>query len=219
MQRKASHFTFEIKEDNGGFVIEGYGSVFGNVDSYGDIVEKGAFRKSIAARQPKMLWQHKSDVPVGVWDVIREDDKGLYLKGRFADTQTGREARELAKMGAISGLSIGFMTVDSEFDKKKNIRYLKEVDLYEISLVTFPANEEAAITAVKNKPATVREFEHFLRDAGFSRNEAKTIALHGFKAQPTQCDADEARELRDSIATLTSKLRDTHAGRNQISSR
>src|SRR3954465_7749056 len=104
------HKTFllrdlEVKEDGDARTVEGYGSTFGNVDSYGDVVMPGAFVKSLLTRKPAMLWQHTPEEPIGVWDEVRETPNGLYLKGRILPTQCGNDAYTLAKGGALTGLS------------------------------------------------------------------------------------------------------------------
>ena len=181
MERKA--LSLELKATDAGEVT-GYGSVFGGVDSYGDTILPGAFQKSIGKRKPKMLWQHRMDMPIGVWDEVVEDGKGLRLKGRLADTMQGKEAAELVRMGALDGLSIGFRTVADEIDGNK--RKLKEVDLYEVSFVTMPADQKARVTGIK----TERDFEGLLRDNGFSRWDAKIIIASGYKAWLDQRDAE-----------------------------
>lgn len=199
-------FDLEIKQiDKETGTFTGYGSIFGNVDLDRDIMEKGAFKKSIRKRQPKLLWQHRRDMPIGIFTKVKEDDTGLLLEGKLAlDTQQGREASELLSMGAISGMSIGGNTALSSFDTKRNIRIIKEFNLWEVSLVTFPANEEANVFNVKS--ATVRDFEKFLRDVGcFSQSEAKCIASHGFKAYENQRDVD-LEGLEDSVESLIKSL-------------
>ena len=160
--------------------------MFNNVDGGGDIVLPGAFAKSIAGRLPKMLWQHKSDMVIGKWDEVRETPDGLFLKGRLLKTTLGNDAYELAQHGAIDGLSIGYVTKDSAFDRKSGTRSLKEVDLHEVSLVTFPMNDKAGITRVKSTDGTLlteREFEEFLRDVGqLSHKEAKIVLSEGYKS-------------------------------------
>lgn len=93
--------------------FSGYASVFGVVDSYTDVVIKGAFTRTLAERRPALLWQHDPTVPIGVWEEMREDETGLFVRGRLADTVAGRDAYELLKLGALSGLSIGYRTVKS----------------------------------------------------------------------------------------------------------
>lgn len=183
----------ELKQDGDQYTFEGYASTFGNEDRVGDVIEKGAFTMSLAKRKPKLLWQHKTDEIIGVFDEMREDDRGLYAKGRlFPEVQRGKEAYALLKGGAIDSMSIGFSIPkgSAEYDRERDIRIIKQVDLYETSLVTFPANEMAQVTGVKNElPRTEREFEQFLRDAGYSRKQAKGITLEGFKAEGNQRDA------------------------------
>jgi HK97 family phage prohead protease len=214
METKRFNVAAEIKAVDDSGVIEGYGSVFGNLDSYSDIVAPGAFAKSLeeakaSGRMPAMLWQHNPDEPIGVWTSMREDAKGLYVKGQLADTQRGREALALIKMGALTGLSIGYSTVRSEFDNNADVRFLTDVDLWEVSPVTFPANDRARITAAKSADIkTRRDFEGFLRDAGFSRADAKRIASHGFEAD--QRDADDASN--DDLLKVIEAARTALAG-------
>jgi uncharacterized protein len=148
MEKK--HFAIkDFKADDETRTIEGYGSIFGNEDSYGDVVVPGAFGRTLQKSKPRMLWQHRTDQIAGVWDEVREESKGLYLKGRLANTPLGNEAYELLKMGGLDGLSIGYGTVKSSTDPKRDVRLLQDLDLYEVSLVTFPANAKATVTGVK----------------------------------------------------------------------
>lgn len=175
--------TFELKEapnDEGRF--EGYASVFDKTDSDSDIISKGAFGDSLATgRNIKMLWQHDRSQPIGVWESVREDAHGLYVRGRLIqEVQKGREALALLKAGALDSMSIGFRTLQAKGEGQ--VRRIEEVDLHEISLVTFPAMEAAKVVAVKSSDEikTIRDFEKTLRDAGFSQTEAKAIAAKGF---------------------------------------
>ena len=133
-----------------GAVIEGYASRFGLPDQGGDIVAKGAFGASLARLAAKgdkvrMLWQHDPTKPIGVWDEIREDETGLWVKGRLlSEVALAREAATLIEAGAIDGLSIGYRTVRAEKDQKGR-RVLTEVELWEVSLVTFPMLPEAKL--------------------------------------------------------------------------
>jgi HK97 family phage prohead protease len=148
------NFPMVIKALNDDGTFEAYGSVFGNVDSYGDIVDRGAFTKTLADRGNKvrLLWQHDSSKPIGKFTSMMEDDYGLKCVGALnLNVQQGREAYEHLKHGDIDGMSIGFMTIKSNNDTKdSSIRHLTELKLYEVSLVTFPANEEATVTSVKS---------------------------------------------------------------------
>jgi uncharacterized protein len=207
---KAYHDEEESKEYG---LFEGYGSVFGNKDLGNDVIEKGAFAKSIKRRTNKgvkLLYQHKSDMPIGVFDEIREDDHGLVVKGRLAlKTQAGAEAYELLKMGALDGLSIGFRVNPSEvsYDKRNNKRIIKEVDLMEVSLVTFPMNPQATVRSVKGEQYSIREWEKGLRDAfNLSRSESK-VAAKAVTDCFGQREVDSSQELVDAIKNLTLTLK------------
>ena len=184
-----NNLSFEFKflaENSDAGTIEGYGSVFGNADSHGDVIMRGAFNETLQKRTPKMLWQHRMDRPIGVWDEVREDDLGLYVKGRIiTKTQLGAETVELIKAGVVSGLSIGYRTTDAEY--RGELRMLKAVDLYEISTVTLGSNELATITGAKSIE-TERDLERALLEQGLSRKVAKAIAAQG-KAFLEQRDA------------------------------
>lgn len=135
-----------------GTVIEGYASLFGLKDQGGDVVQKGAYAASLkraaaAGRGVKMLWQHDPTQPIGIWDEVREDGTGLWVKGRIlTEVEKGREAAALLAAGAIDGLSIGYKTVKAERDGKGQ-RLLSELELWEVSLVTFPMLPEARVAA------------------------------------------------------------------------
>jgi HK97 family phage prohead protease len=137
---------------DGGIRIEGYASLFGLADQGGDVVIAGAYRSSLErlkreGRRVKLLWQHEPSQPIGVWDEVREDARGLWVCGRLlADIDKGREAAALVAAGAIDGLSIGYRTVRAERDAKGR-RLLREVDLWEVSLVTFPMLPQARVGA------------------------------------------------------------------------
>jgi HK97 family phage prohead protease len=210
--------AFEVKtagvDDESG-VFSGYGSIFGNKYLGGDVIVEGAFAKSIGrkgAKAVKLLYQHKSDEPIGVFDEIVEDDRGLRVKGRLAmGTQRGREVHELMKMGALDGLSIGYRVDPKgvEYDEKGKTRMIKSVDLMEISAVTFPMNPRARVQQVKGTERSVREWEQFLRDEGsLSRNEAKAAASAVTKALE-QRDAvkEETPEVLDALKSLTNILK------------
>ena len=123
-------------------VVEGYASLWGVRDLNDDVVEKGAFGESLARRGPggvKMLSQHEGATPVGVWDEIVEDERGLRVRGRVLElTPQGRMTAALARAGAVDGLSIGFRSQRARGDETGRLRVLSEVDLWEVSLVTFP---------------------------------------------------------------------------------
>jgi len=184
-------FPLSIKAEGDDRAIEGWASTFGNTDSDNDIILPGAFAASLKERMPKMCWQHDSRHIPGIWDEARESDQGLYVKGRILGTTLGNDAYTLLKAGAIDSMSIGYSPTEYEIDVKTGTRTISKIDLWEVSLVTFPANEQARITSVKNKPDNARDLEHYLRDAGFSRSEAKKIVAEGFKAIVDQRDAEQ----------------------------
>ncbi len=182
MERK--NLDFEIKsEDDGTFVA--YGSTFGNVDLVGDIVQKGAFTKSLekkGAGGVKMFLQHNSNDIIGKFTDIFEDEKGLVIRGKFylGNIQKADETHFLMKQGEITQFSIGYRVVSKAFDGAGNT-LLKEIDLIEVSPVTFPANPEAQLVGVKSiKELSKKELEQKLRDVGFSQKEAKSFIADGF---------------------------------------
>ena len=146
----------EIKNINNLGKFCGYASVFNVVDSYNDIILPSAFKNTINSKNIqediKMLWQHKTDKPIGYYTLIKEDSIGLYVEGQILlDTQQGSEAYSLIKNKSVNGLSIGYRVKDAEYDIKNNTRIIKEIELFEISIVTFPANKYSNITFCKSK--------------------------------------------------------------------
>jgi HK97 family phage prohead protease len=206
VKQKAASFELKREPDEDG-IFEGYASVFGVVDQGMDVVERGAFAKSLGSgRKVKMLWQHDVSQPIGIWEEVREDEKGLFVRGRLLkDVTKGREAIALVRAGAITELSIGYRTIAASDEANGRVRKLMEVELHEISLVTFPMLPDAKITAVKSI-TTEREFEAFLRDAGYSRKEATAIALHGFKGLSGQRDAASDEAVSEGIKALIDQL-------------
>ncbi len=173
-------------EEDGKF--GGYGSIFGNKDSHGEVVMPGAFSKSLAEHRrkgtrPKLFWQHDMGKPIGKWLDFAEDGKGLYMEGQLnMNVQQGREAHALLKAGDIDGLSIGYRVVTAENDDKAQVIRLKELQLMEVSIVSLGSNDRALIDEVKTwaegETPTTREFEKFLRDAGgFSKSNAVAMAI------------------------------------------
>lgn len=230
-QRSASLLLCEVKlSDEKAGTFSGYGAVFGNRDSYDDVIEKGAFKESLRewealGKLPPMLLNHGAifggsaddNVPIGVWTLMEENSKGLKVEGRlFAlGTQRGTYIYEGMKAGALDGLSIGFRTREARMGTKPGepSRTLLNIDLRELSVVTFPANPKARIPqgSVKSVFATLadlsieelREFEAALRDGGFSQKDAAT-ALSSLKKC---CDAYRHRDggdpsPRDAVPSL-----------------
>jgi HK97 family phage prohead protease len=201
MKTKRLARPFEIKSLTEEGTFSGYGSVFGVVDSYGDVVQPGAFAASLASwsdkgKTPALLWQHDSTKPCGKWSKLAEDGHGLLLEGKLAlKTQQGAEAYELLKMGAISGLSIGYSIPKGggEWDPKSETFNLKQIDLWETSLVTFPANEDAQVAAVKA-----------MTHGDVASVAAQAGKLHGLCSACTDCgsQADMCSGLDGLISSL-----------------
>ena len=211
IETKHLEFPLALKSLDDEGLFAGYASVFDVIDSHKDIIIKGAFARTLKERAGdiKLLWQHRVDEPIGSITKIREDAKGLYVEGRLLlEVKRAQEAHALLKTGAVEGLSIGYTVKDFYIDEETGIRILTDIDLWEVSLVTFPANAAAQVTHVKNAlPGTIREFEHFLRDAGYSRKQAKFIAVHGFGHDDDQRDAgDETGECLVAFDTAISAL-------------
>lgn len=139
--------------------FSGYASVFDHVDDQKDVVLKGSFKQSLEkwereGQWPKMLWQHNQKEPIGRWLFMEEDARGLYVEGQLLlDVQKAHEAYALMRAGAVDGLSIGYRVVRAQKNAKSAIRHIHEVDLLEISVVTFAANQQAKITRVKKQDA------------------------------------------------------------------
>ena len=213
---KTKHFDvgFEIKAVNADGTVEGYGSVFGVRDNYDDVIAKGAFIQSLkdhkaAGTMPAMLWQHDADKPIGIWTEMVEDEKGLRIKGQLAmETVKGKEAHALLKMGAINGLSIGFMSKQWAYDRETEVRTLTEIDQWEVSLVTYPANEKARVTNVKSASelATPKDAERILRDAGFSKADATALVSRVMRMGEERSDSADstAKALKSAQRLITS---------------
>ena len=135
--------------------FEGYASLFGIPDGAGDVVAPGAFAKSLRARpaaKVRLLYQHFAHEPIGVWEAIREDARGLYVRGRLTlDVQRGAEVMALLRDGALDGLSIGFRTRRARRDPATGHRILLELELWEVSVVTFPLSPQSHVTAIGAK--------------------------------------------------------------------
>ena len=195
--REVRSFALQIKAAGDDGTVEGYGSVFGVRDNYDDVISKGAFVQSLkehkaAGTMPAMLWQHDADKPIGVWTEMVEDEKGLRIKGQLAmETVKGKEAHALLKMGALNGLSIGFMSKEWAYDRDTEVRTLTAIDLWEVSLVTFPANEKARVTNVKSADElqAPKDAEKVLRDAGFSKSDATAFVSRVMRMGEVRSDS------------------------------
>ncbi|MDR5777297.1 MULTISPECIES: HK97 family phage prohead protease [unclassified Caballeronia] len=216
---KVRAFDLDVKSVDDAGHFSGYGSVFGNVDSYGEIVAPGAFGKSLkelqsSGRALPILWQHDTYTPIGSWSGLKEDDHGLFGDGELwiNDAPNAKIAYRGMKSKAITGLSIGYYVLDSSYNEKTGVRTLNELDLVEISIVTNPANPDARIEAVKSVIAhggmpSLSQFERFLRDAGFSKSQSAVIANRGLKHLLQSESGSEANDvgnrLLDSLKSLS----------------
>lgn len=206
----------------------GYGAVFNNLDDNRDMLLPGSFKQTLreskkAGNWPPMLLQHgglgltaQDLVPVGLWAEIDEDDKGLPVKGRLAPTPRGQEVYELMRMEprpAITGLSIGYRAKDFTFGTKPDEprRLLKRVDLVEISLVTFPANDLARVRDVKSldEISSLADAEDFLREVGGLSRAQAVAFIARVKAAANRGDPDAARvtELAEVLRAHVARLR------------
>ena len=205
------------KDDSDVGVFAGFASTFGNKDMVGDVIAPGAFAKSLRKKGTsgiKMLWQHDTEKPIGVWEEMSETDRGLEVKGKLIlGVDKGREAYELLKHGAIDSMSVGFMVVDKnkdiDYDEETRTRTIKSLDLWEVSLVTFPANQKAKINRVKaycelGETPDIRDLEALLRDGGLSQRDAKALLSEGYGALLRR-DVED-KEMQSAIAEHISRL-------------
>ena len=205
--------SFEIKAVSDDGLFSGYASVFDNVDSYGDIVRKGAFVESIGeweakGKMPPILWNHDPSDPIGIYTKMQEDDKGLFVEGRLLidDVPRAKQTHALMKAGVIDGLSIGYRVKEYLYNVDEEVTDLIKLSLREVSIVTFPANPETRIEAVKSRLdagelPTLPEFEKFLREAGFSKSQATAIAGHGLRKLLSD-SAPEAKSIQNALNIL-----------------
>lgn len=187
-----------VEVSGGGWEIEGYASTFGGEpDSYGDVIAAGAFTDSLTKRSPKHLYEHYE--PIGNTLEIREDDKGLWGRWSIIDTTRGVDAYKLAKAGVLDSLSIGYMTLEADYNAD-GVRILRKVDLYEVSSVAIPANRNAVITNVK------RPFESHTADVQVAIREWLERCRAGLaQRQKDGRDLSDARKAH--MAAVSGSLR------------
>lgn len=190
--------------------ISGYGSIFNNVDSYGDIVAKGAFIKTLNDNPKiKMLWQHDASMPIGNWNNLKEDNIGLAGDAVLPlDIISVNEKYQMAKAGLVDGLSIGYMIRKNGYEMQDNgTTLLKDLDLREISLVTFPANPLALISNVKNFQFSAFSLEAELREKGFTKSQAMDAVIRAFNGEPLNEKKEDELAILKSINTLAEAFR------------
>lgn len=223
MDLKHLDLALTIKELTDTGTFEGYASTHYNVDEGGDRVEQGAFDRSLARykarnQRPKMLFMHDPSKVIGIWDELYQDDKGLFVKGRLLkETQLGAETLALMRAGAIDSMSIGYRVIaDSYEGTNSEVRVLKELDLFEVSIVTFPMNTEARVTGVKRLDS-IRDVERVLREGGVPNAMAKLVASHGFTEAVKRIDGQrdagtaESEALNRLMQSLTARKDISHA--------
>ncbi len=209
----------DLKFDGESGRFKGYASTFNGNDSYGDTILPGAYAKTIVEHGlPKMFWGHNWDIPIGKWLSATEDDKGLLVEGEFTKGNPQAEAVMAAmKHGTVDGLSIGFRLSAGDYEEKKDGgRIIKSVThLYEISVVNFPADDDARISDVRSEDIaginTIRDLENLLRDAGgFSKSQATTLVAKARKLFEDRGDPDgdekAASLILERIKSLEEKL-------------
>lgn len=200
-EKKAIAVSLDQVDEKG--LFEGYACLFGREDLGRDIIRSGAFRQCLAKRNVsgiKLLYQHDPAQPIGHWLTIREDAKGLFVRGQLAlDVEKAREVHAMMQAGILDGLSIGFRTIKGRKDPKSGARHLLALDLWEISVVTFPMQPDARISSVKSGltegaaafgPFSKRDLERkLMQDAGLSRSQTRALLAHGFSGLEGKQDA------------------------------
>jgi HK97 family phage prohead protease len=213
MKKEFLNLPFEVKqindEDPKFFTFEGYASTFGNIDLGEDIVEKGAFIDSLSKNPDvPVLWQHNMEEPVGKSIELYEDERGLFIKAKLPKADTLVNGRIIPQMevGSIKEMSIGFFIED--FEIKGEIRILKKINLFEVSLVTKAMNPRALVTGFKSFKETeiksLKDIETFLKEGGLSNNESKTL-ISKIKEFSKQRDAEE-EEVKQRDAAQKKRL-------------
>lgn len=218
---EAKFLTLDFKGVDAEGCFAGYASLFEQEDLGRDVIAPGAFKESLGQRGAagvKLLFQHDANQPIGIWTELREDARGLYAQGQLMqDVARAREVASLMRAGALDGLSIGFRALKARRDPGSGIRRIEKVDLWEISVVTFPMLPEARVSRVKSGSLPVgdpteRDFERWLtRDAGLTRSEARAIMRGGFSGFRSLREAGggcrEGQRLTERISEAARLLR------------
>jgi len=205
---------FEMKALGQAGTFCGYGSVYDVVDLGDDVMAHGCFADSLSAWKakglmPSLLWQHNPREPIGAYTQMSEDSKGLYVEGKLTlDVQRAKEAYALLQDKALNGLSIGFLTRDDSYDQKTGIRTIRKADLWEVSMVTFPMNEQARVDQVKAIDAieTRSDVERFLREVGVTRSEAKAVTARLWTLARREVANEQGSVAADILAALDKRV-------------
>lgn len=223
IERKS--FVIEIKQDDKAGEINGYGAIFGNIDSHDDIIEKGAFEKTLAEHKknntlPVMAWCHNMSEPVGDWLNMKENNTGLKVKGQIwigdNATNESKKAHNFAKGTSKKSLSIGYAVAKARYEKKqgRSIRVIEEAKLYELSLLPYGSNEKAvfegkSLIDENGEIKTIRDIEQILRDAGLSKTQAKAFLSKGYEGilRDAETKKLEEKETLQLINNLKKSLK------------
>lgn len=228
METKKATISFDVKMEDqtaerGKF--SGYGSVFGNVDFGGDVVEYGAFAKSLNSwrgkgQLPQLLWYHNSEEIIGEWTKMEEDEKGLYVEGKLwvngeSKIERAVQAYNVLKANSVKGLSIGYRVMEKELQENFDggvIRKLKEIDLLEVSIAPWAMNPEASVTRVKSltdedgKVLSKRDVERILRESGLSKKQSQAFIAGGYEAISRDVKGELETNQSDSDSELSGVL-------------
>lgn len=190
----------ELKANEEKNIIEGYASIFGNIDSHKDIVLSGSFTKTIQENRNriKLLWQHDMFEPIGKPLQLVEDSKGLFFEAKVSNTDIGNKAMTLIKDGVLNEMSIGYDTVKSEWDTQRKVRLLKEIKLYEISVITFASNEKALITGAKNIDNILDDVDFFSKSGRTLSNNSMSRIKNAIDALMALLDENEPQEPEET---------------------
>lgn len=212
-EARLTELKFAEKQNEQGqevFTFEGYASTFGNVDLDGDVIEPGAFLKSLGTRTPKLLLQHDHrGLPLGIFTDVHEDEVGLFVKGEMPleDDRVRGGVMPLMKQGALNSMSIGFTV--SQDETVDNVRHISETELFEVSLVTFPANPEAQVTSTKDFKALAATLSPEDRETLVKELQPEDEASDELKAAETALKALEPEELDALVKSHLPKLTNT----------
>lgn len=213
MKTREFELDFQIREEGEGEgSFEGHAAIFDKENSHGEIVQRGAFKETLSERGTKgikMLFGHNRDLPIGKWMELREDSKGLFVRGQLLmQLDKARETLLLMREGILDGLSIGFRILEDTFDREKEVLLLNKIDLREVSLVMMPSADDALISKVRDASpeelTTKLELEKALRNAGFSRSTSQYIVA-GWNP-PAPRNAEGGDELVSALSRLTQTL-------------
>lgn len=228
METKKALVQFDVKmedQTSSRGMFSGYGSVFGNVDLGGDVVEYGAFTKSLNGWRekgmlPQMLWYHDDKEIIGEWTKMEEDEKGLYVEGKLwvngeSALEKSKQAYNVLKSNSVKGLSIGYQVRDKDVQENFDgsiVRKLKEIELFEVSVAPWAMNPQASVTGVKSMTdeegniLSKRDVEKILRESGLSKRQAQAFIARGYEALERDAKGEIESVESDSQSDLSGVL-------------